>query len=519
MKEKTLLKKIMSKASTRRLFLSQAGPEFVRYYFPQFFSHDLPEYAISYLDDLRAWENIFFKWFRWSAKTTLAKSYIVRCILNKNKRNIMWYSFNSQDAESNITDISNFLIWYNDDDRIIKDYWQLYVDQENKKSKIKKKKTMKRFVTENEISVRAVSLWVSPRWAQYIASDWVHRPDLIIFDDLDTLKSVSSIQQIDKHERFIRDEVFWWASNAQFVFLWNTINQDWLVPRFQEYAEKNPKDWKLYDIAIYDKKWSIVRDRFVETDQEAEKKNKWIQNPKKKYTSLETLRRKWWPTSFAQNMLNIPYVDWSCIIKRQWIQYYTAIPKDYRLRTVIWIDPAFSEKTHSDPIGVTITSNVPLDWWLRWYYVREMTKLEWDDKSEDSFVKVIKGLYDKYDVSLVYVESNNWWEILARMLKKAGLAVICKWSTKDKVTRLREKEGDFAWWRVRFDKGQCGDGIEQLLSFPNVANDDMVDSLVFSMQSWWDAVQQTKSAYDIMQKYKTENNWPFGHQSVLWDKF
>ena len=67
------------------------------------------------------------------------------------------------------------------------------------------------------------------------------------------------------------------------------------------------------------------------------------------------------------------------------------------------------------------------------------------------------------------------------MLKKEGMAVDVINAEKDKVTRLREYEGAFNRGEIFFDP-DMSDGLEkQLLAFPNVDHDDLVDAMVYSL--------------------------------------
>jgi len=59
------------------------------------------------------------------------------------------------------------------------------------------------------------------------------------------------------------------------------------------------------------------------------------------------------------------------------------------------------------------------------------------------FVATVRKIYDQYGVATIYVESNNGGEIIYRMLKRAGMSCVLVKAIKDKVTRLREYEGDF----------------------------------------------------------------------------
>lgn len=52
-----------------------------------------------------------------------------------------------------------------------------------------------------------MSLGTSPRGKNYTASDGKFRPDLIIFDDVDTIASTQSKKKIDKNFEFMLNEV------------------------------------------------------------------------------------------------------------------------------------------------------------------------------------------------------------------------------------------------------------------------------------------------------------------------
>lgn len=71
----------------------------------------------------------------------------------------------------------------------------------------------------------------------------------------------------------------------------NTIYEDGIVPRFEDHIRNDPA-WEVIVLPIYDSQGHIVRDRFVETDKEAQELNKGIIEVNKRYTSLETERRR-----------------------------------------------------------------------------------------------------------------------------------------------------------------------------------------------------------------------------------
>lgn len=450
---------------------------YCRYYFREYFSFDTPKLLKRYYEALESWKNVYFKWFRWSAKTTIAQMYINYCIAYKKRRNIMWYSQTIDNAEENLTYIANSFIWDTESwERFTKDFWNLYYPEYAIKNWQKKIKRLDKFVTENDCYVRAMSLWTSPRWKNYTAPDWKYRPDLLIFDDVDTIASCNSRKKIDKNYEFMLNEVLWWTTSAcQLIFLWNTIYEDWLVPRFEEHI-KNDSSWEVIILPIYDEQHNIVRDRFVETDEEAEKLNVWITDSNKKYTSLETEKRRLWSISFNQNYLLIPYAQWWHIITRDMIKYDPNCLSYWFDRIQIGVDPAISEKEWTDRFAITVC-------WFDWNrkYILESHWLEWNEKNIKRAWYTVKSLYDKRKADRVVVETVAYQAVLKTIFSDMWMAVTETKTSRDKVTRLLEKQSLFEDWLVYFYPDTTRELVEELLEMPNWEHDDYVDSMLFSM--------------------------------------
>ena len=481
--DELLINKIKENKEVRKYYYSKDFFWYCNYYFREYYSFDTPKCLLRYYQAIEQWKNVYFKWFRWSAKTTIAQMYVNYCIAYKKRRNIMWYAQTIDNAEENLTYIANSFIWDTESwERFVFDFWNLYYPEYANRWWQKKIKRIDKFVTENECYIRAMSLWTSPRWKNYTASDWKYRPDLIILDDVDTISSTQSKKKIDKNFEFLLNEILWWTTWAcQIVFLWNTIYEDWLVPRFEEHI-KNDKNREIITLPIYED-WKIVRDRFVETDEEAERLNEWITDSNKKYTSLETERRRLWSISFNQNYLLIPYVIWQHIITRDMIKYVSKDQLPQFTKIQIWVDPAVSEKEWSDRFAICVV----------WFfedrrYVLECIWLEWLEKNIKRATEIVRNLYIKRNATRVIVETVAYQLVLKWIFKEMWLAVQEQKTTKDKTTRLLEKQILFEDWKVLFTDW-TSDLVDELLAFSNWDYDDKVDSLLFAL------TDQNKSFY------------------------
>ena len=450
---------------------------FCLYYFPREFLHPLADFQKEYMEDLEKSKNVFFVWFRECGKSMILTLYYVWVLVFRKKRFVMHYNSEIEQSKSMLRDVIMIL---QENELIIHDFWFLYLPDEVRSRKDKKQKTISEFITENWIKMKAMSIWKSPRWAKF-SYDWVtYRPDLICFDDLDTQKNTKTVEKIEEDFIFITWEVFGWvASYSQIIFLWNVINDIWRVPRLKEHFEADEKAWvKVFWVPIR-QRWQIVWDRFVATDQEAQEKNKNIKDPRWYFISLEEKKRKQGTIWYNQNFNLIPYKKWQKIISDWYIKYYQNLPKNYKV--AIWIDPAFSEKTNSDKIWITVTAQEKFNN-INYFYVIQSISLDGAEKNYLNFLSVVRELYNKYKASRIIIEWNNWWEILWRMLRNDGLAVQIKTAIKDKVTRLMEYQWAFERWLIRFnpENSMVWELLAQLREFPIIDHDDMVDSMVYS---------------------------------------
>jgi len=275
---------------------------------------------------------------------------------------------------------------------------------------------------------------------------------------------------------FLFTEIFWGLDKDkhQIICLWNVIRKDGRNPRIKNTFKKN-ENWKIHSNFIYWKagtsNWEIQWSRFVEKETDIIKAGQ---------ISLEKikLQEKSW---YFQNWLWIPLLVGQTIVKEEWIIYNTELTEfDY---FQIWIDPAFSKKTNSDAFGIVVTwhKKIKNDIYKKAVFCK---KLEWAKKDTGTAINIIKSLYNKYNAKIINIEWNGGGDIFGELLKKENLAVNIIKASKDKVTRLKEHEGDLMRGLIYFSN-EVEELVSELLEFTGEEGweDNLVDAFVYSLVS------------------------------------
>lgn len=475
MDRKKFEKMLKNKNSRKKLF-QESFFLFSKFYFMDSYPFVSKDFHKEYIKDLKSNQNILFVGFRSCWKTMILKHFIIWCICYKKYRYIEFYCYDKQKAKDRLYDIA---IQLQTNKKLHNDFGNLFYEDRNQNLKKSKKKRIGEFVTTNEIKVQGKSVGMSPRGDTFSASDGEYRPDLALFDDIDTLQNTKKTDRIDKNYNWFQSEVIGGlADQNKIVFLGNVVREDGMVPRIKKQYKDNP-DWETIWQAIYDDDGNIVRpERFVETREQAREINR-KRDEDRQVVSLQELRENQWETAFKQNYLLIPMKQGESIIKRTDIQYW----KTDKSGTIYFgIDPAFSEKTASDSMALVITKHRKVDWEKR-YYILDAIEYKGREKNEKKFVKSVKNLYQKYKPKMITIENNNGWAIIARMLKRENLSVKKYDAKKDKVTRLMEHQWDIEEGLVKFHPDRCEVLVQQLVNMPNVDHDDLVDAMVYSLKA------------------------------------
>ncbi len=455
--EKDDIKWIFSEKKRRVHAFEKSLYLFWLYNFPDSFFDPITKLPIpsapfhfEWCEDMQWDKNNLFIWFRESAKTFWANVKFIHDIAYRKKRFKMWYCYDKTKASDRLYQI---VVQLQTNQRFIADFWHLF-PQLGKRSEEAEKKSVSEFITTNGIKCKAMSIGESPRGQLFMTKDGTFRPDSVTLDDIDVDKSVSNIDIIDKNYNWIKGELLGWLSDtAKIIFLGNIIRNDGIVLRFERDYKASPY-------------WTIRRKAIIEDGQITWPWRYAMEDIEKKRQILGSI-------SFNQNMMLIPFADGDTIIKQSSIRYATDYPKDSRI--VFWIDPAFSLKTNTDIMCLTICAHKGAQ-----RFVLATLYFEGRDKDEEKFVNACHEQYKRYSCSWVNIETNNGGEIIGRMLQRKNMAVNLIKANKDKVTRLREWEWAFERGEIFFLPG-TERLVQNLLAFPNVPHDDDVDSMVYAL--------------------------------------
>ena len=296
----------------------------------------------------------------------------------------------------------------------------------------------------NGESIETLSKWNPVRWK---------RPKRIVVDDLDENKDVMNKSQVDKTRHWFFSSLYntllpWWKIVILWTIVWNMCMVKYI---------KDTKDWNTIEYQaiqnwkpLWEDMWSLEE--------------------------LEKRKREIWSTLFNQEFMNIPFQSENTLIKQEHIRYfeYSGETFDY---INIWVDPAISEKTNSDPFAITVTGEI----WKK-KYILESVQLKWKDKDPFRATKTVRSLYDKWRANKISIETVAFQKVMSKLFKNEWMATTEITPSRDKVTRLMEFQWDFEQWDVYFNRELTITLVEQLLAFPDVEHDDEVDSMVYSFR-------------------------------------
>jgi len=427
LKKKEVAKRIVEDQKFRKQYFSEAFFSFCKYYFNIILTDEVSSYHKEWCENMRKWKKSMIIGHRWSWKRNYTMMLIIWSIVYKKRHHLIIFAFTETKARERLWDVVSQL---KTNKRLIEDFWKLFPTWKKLEDEDIVQKWLWEFITTNKIKVK--SLWItgSLRWANYSNQEWSFRPDFLVLDDVDVTTSVRNKDVIDWNFDILKKEIFWaLTANAQVIFLWNIIWNDWLVPRQEAQVKFNPK-WYYSRIPVIEN-WKITWNRYVLTDQEEkEYKEKWITK-----ISLESIKREEEEDWYLSNYMLIPNIrSWNPVFDSNQILTYKEVEEasSKEIQEIDWkkifsewkyiIDSRYKDMRIYRPWNRKDYYSMWVDtakWWPKWDFSTIVVR---DDQDRlclcyqsrippDTLALVIDYIVDKlwYEKILIWIESNNTW--------------------------------------------------------------------------------------------------------------
>lgn len=282
---------------------------FAIYYFPEFFEYPIAPFHYDFYEDakrLAAGEVHGVAWiaFRESAKTSIAKLFLIWCIAYKKKRFINYDSYDKANAEAALFDI---VVQLQTNRRLIADFGHLYFKKAVKEAMSEAKlKRVSNFITENGVKVEAFSTQESTRGRVFGHL----RPDLYIFDDIETSKTKDSQPITSGIIKHVNEAKSGLGPNAGTLYLGNYISEDGVIAHIIHGTNEEPGLYKdknavVRFVPVREKGKIAWPGKYVDSEREAVMINSKMPD-RPKIISLESKITLLGPRVFATEMLMDP---------------------------------------------------------------------------------------------------------------------------------------------------------------------------------------------------------------------
>ena len=453
-------------ATRREFFKTMSADKFLLwwfFYYSDDFITQLADFHYEWIEAIFSSNNVMIEWFRWSIKTTIFAMATSYKIANNFCKFVVWQSYENTSSIENTTNIARNLL----NKKLEWDYWKLFKLVWWSKEDLEKK-SVSNFDTTNKVKVRASSLWQKLRGAL----SKTDRPDLLIIDDIDVSDSVRNPEMIKKNYEKLTWETFGAMTKewkAQIYFSWNTINQDWIVPRFRK-DKQNAKWWKLFFQPLF-VDW-IIQWKFFTKE------------------LIEKIKEDEWPRAYNQNYMLIPidqYESW--LVKEHYIRYYEYLNIDDFDNLYMHADTTHTANTTSDFFCNMVIWENKKD---KNFYVIDfiLEKMDVETQSRASIT-----LYSRYSSKIkkfTYDEKANQWfwfwiKKLAREEYNISLPIEELKYPKDKVAHFEPHIPHFISNRVYLPSKnkEIDEAVTQLTAFPcKWVHDDFVDWLSWCLDNY-----------------------------------
>jgi len=301
------------------------------------------------------------------------------------------------------------------------------------------------------------------------------RPEVLLFDDIEPSESNYSAHDANKRLQTVLSAHFYLNPAAIKAFIGTTTMPDSIIDQMRKVGEAESlyrAENDEWDVEAFrnsldpDYRWVVnngIRTHYwpaiVLTDEGEESlwPEKW---------DMEFLNSQRHTREFAMNMMNKPvsldggYWDEDDIVVDE--------PASYG-NTLISVDPAVTTKRTSDFTGVLVMSRGSDDR----LYVRHASKVKYTSKELREYVE---GLIKEYGAKVLYIETNQGGDVWKDVFDGVPAKYVSVRQQEKKELRATQAHAIYQEGKVAHVR-HFPELEEQLLAFPHVPHDDLVDAL------------------------------------------
>ena len=456
-------------AEERRYLCEQDFSLFFCWYFIDYCKYDFAPFHFDFFNDCHDLLNDVIRetaWiaFRESAKTSIAKAFVMYSIAYKKFLYINVDSFDKENAERILFDI---VIEMQTNPRIKSDFGELFTKLSDETSKTQKR--VNNFVCNNGVRVEAHSTQESVRGR-------IHghqRPDFLLLDDFETNRTKESkayTQQVIGH---INEFMAGLDSKAKVIYLGNYITE---FGSIQTLIDRSRVDDKLRVrlISAIDGGVPTWPAKYCLTDHEAQVYGK---------VSLEDKKKQLGSQVFSVEMLNSPIDEDSQEFFRHWFKPYSfeeISRKNYR--KFVTIDTAISKKDSENADSTGIVCN-----WVdndnNWYLKAKAVKVNPKELINLIFAYHDQG-FERIGVEeTVYLDAiKPFFDDEMAKRNKYPRIIPLKHQGIKKEQRIRGLIPKYEAGQIYHLTGECVELEEELIRFPKAPHDDISDALAYQLQ-------------------------------------
>lgn len=459
---KQSLNKVITGTKAERAYLcGQDFGLFFCYYFVDYIKYKFAPFHLEMFQDVKDLMNdkireLLWLMFRESAKTSIAKAFVLWLITYNKRRYLNVDSFDKENAERILFDI---VVEMQTNQRYKADFGEMYNAKRNADEVTQKR--VNNFITNNGVRVEAHSTQESVRGR-------IHghqRPDFLLLDDFETNKTKDSkayTEQVIKHIDEFKTGL---DATAKIIYLGNYITEFGSIQTLVERAKTDP-GLRIRNVPVEKDGQPTWKEKYAMTDEEAKATGK---------VSLEDKKRQFGSLVYSAEMLNQPIDESTQEFKKKYFKYRTrAEVEKMRTRKFVTIDSALTKHAESDFTGITKN------------YVNELNEWHFDSKKYKVNSKELINLIFQFHAEgfeMIGIEEGAFTQAIepffqeeCRIRNRYPFLVMLKHNGVMKETRIRGLIPRYEAGTIYHIEGECVDLEEELLRFPKSPNDDVSDS-------------------------------------------